>query len=282
MPKLTYVVGSAGETRSVDVGDSLSIGSLPGSGLLLDATQGVSRRHCQILRISSGYELADLGSTNGTKVNGETIKKHKLAQGDRIEVGKVTLTWDDGSGGGAEEEISLEEPAGGGAPAARAAAAKPGAGASDQCMLVHTGGSDDGKKITLEKQRTTFGRNAKNVVVLSDSGASGFHAEIAREGGAYVLRDLGSTNGTLVDGEPVSETALQHGARIRMGATRFVFVDPTVSDFEKAMAAVDDLGSEWGMLRAEMDMTRVQEARRSQLVTTIVVLVVVLGGGAFV
>ena len=282
MPKLTYVVGSAGETRSVDVGDSLSIGSLAGSGVLLDATQGVSRRHCQILRISGGYEIADLGSTNGTKVNGETIKKHKLAQGDRIEVGKVTLTWDDGSGGGAEEEISLEEPAGGGAAAAHGAAAKAGASASDQCMLVHAGGPDDGKKITLEKQRTTFGRNAKNVVVLSDTGASGFHAEIAREGGAYVLRDLGSTNGTLVDGEPVSETALQHGARIRMGATRFVFVDPTVSDFEKAMAAVDDLGSEWGMLRAEMDMTRVQQARRSQIVTAVVVLAVLGGGGAYV
>src|SRR5262245_55754442 len=114
MPKLTYVVGSAGETRSVDVGDSLSIGSLPGSGVLLDAAQGVSRRHCQILRISSGYEIADLGSTNGTKVNGQTVKKHKLAQGDKIEVGKVTLAWDDGTGAAADEEISLEEPAGGG------------------------------------------------------------------------------------------------------------------------------------------------------------------------
>jgi pSer/pThr/pTyr-binding forkhead associated (FHA) protein len=279
MPKLTYVVGSAGETRSVDVGDSLSIGSLPGSGVLLDASLGVSRRHCQILRISGGYEIADLGSTNGTKVNGETVKKHKLAQGDRIEVGKVTLTWDDGSGGG-DEEISLEEPAGGGA--AAPAVARTGGGASDQCMLVHAGGPDDGKKISLEKQRTTFGRNAKNVVVLADSGASGFHAEISREGGAYVLRDLGSTNGTLVDGEPVSETALQHGARIRMGATRFVFVDPTVSDFEKAMAAVDDLGSEWGMLRAEMDMTRVQQARRSQIFVALALLVVLGGGGAYV
>jgi pSer/pThr/pTyr-binding forkhead associated (FHA) protein len=149
-------------------------------------------------------------------------------------------------------------------------------------MIVFAGGEKDGQKVLLDKPRVTFGRNPKNVVSMNDAGMSGFHAEIAREGGAYVLRDLGSTNGTLVDGEPVSETALQHGARIRMGATRFVFVDPTVSDFEKAMAAVDDLGSEWGMLRAEMDMTRVQEARRSQLVTTIVVLLVVVGGGAFV
>src|SRR4029077_3071091 len=123
-------------------------------------------------------------------------------------------------------------------------------GASDQCVLVFAGGDKDGQKIPLDKPRITFGRNAKNTVQLADNGASGFHAEIAREGGAYVLRDLGSTNGTLVDGEPISETALQHGARIRMGATRFVFVDPTVSDFEKAMAAVGDVGSGGGRRRA--------------------------------
>jgi len=282
MPKLTYVVGSGGETRSVDVEDSCSIGSLAGNTILLDASLGVSRRHCQILKIQSGYEVADLGSTNGTKVNGALIKKHKLVSGDKIEVGKVTLVFDDGKGVVVEEEISLEEPAG------TPAAARPSGGggaasaASDQCMIVFAGGEKDGQKVPLDKPRVTFGRNPKNVVQLNDNGMSGFHAEIAREGGAYVLRDLGSTNGTLVDGEPVSETALQHGARIRMGNTRFVFVDPTVSDFEKAMAAVDDLGSEWGMLRAEMDMTRVQEARRSQLVTTVVVLAVVIGGGAFV
>jgi pSer/pThr/pTyr-binding forkhead associated (FHA) protein len=278
MPKLTYVVGDGGETRSVDVGDSCSIGSLAGNTIVLDAGSGASRRHCQILKIASGYELADLGSTNGTKVNGTIVKKHKLANGDRIEVGKVVLTYDDGSGAAVEEEISLE----GDAPAAAAAPSKGASSASDQCVLVYAGGEKDGQKVALDKQRTTFGRNAKNNVVLADTGASGFHAEVAREGGAYVLRDLGSTNGTLVDGEPISETALQHGARIRMGATRFVFVDPTVSDFEKAMAAVDDLGSEWGLLRAEMDMTRVQEARRSQAVMIGLLLVVVLGGGAYV
>jgi pSer/pThr/pTyr-binding forkhead associated (FHA) protein len=282
MPKLTYVVGTGGETRSVDVGDSCSIGSLAGNTITLDATMGVSRRHAQILKIATGYEVSDLGSTNGTKVNGQTVKRAKLANGDKIEVGKVVMTFDDGSGASADDEISLEEPAGAAATTAGPGVMRSSVGASDQCLLVFAGGEKDGQKIPLDKPRVTFGRNAKNVVQLNDQGASGFHAEIAREGGAYVLRDLGSTNGTLVDGEPVSETALQHGARIRMGTTRFVFVDPTVSDFEKAMAAVDDLGSEWGMLRAEMDMTRVQKARRSQLVTTIVVLAVVLGGGAFV
>ncbi len=276
MAKLTYVVGS--ETRSVEVGDSCSIGRIAGNTIVLDTEEGASRRHCQILKIASGYELADLGSTNGTRVNGAPVKRHKLKHGDRIQIGKTELRFEDPAS--AEEEISLEEPAG--AAAAPAAPAKPAGGASDQCCLVFAGGPKDGQKIQLDKPRVTFGRNPKNAVQLDDPNVSGFHAEVSREGGAYVLRDLGSTNGTLVDGEPVTELALQHGARIRMGATRFVFVDPAVSDFEKAMAAVDDLGSEWGLLRAEMDMSRVQQARRSQVFTIAAVLVVVLGGAAVV
>ena len=284
MPKLTYVVG--GETRTVDVTDSCSIGSLAGNTIVIDAAEGVSRRHASIVKLQSGFEISDLGSTNGTKVNGSLVKKHKLASGDRIEIGKAVLKWEDAAAAAVEEEISLEEPAGAGAPAASSGPARPGSGggatASDQCVLVYAGGAKDGQKVPLDKPRITFGRNAKNTVTLTDAGASGFHAEIAREGGTFVLRDLGSTNGTLVDGEPVSETAIQHGARIRMGNTRFVFVDPTVSDFEKAMAAVDDLGSEWGMLRAEMDMTRVQQARRSQAVMIVALLVIVGGGAAYV
>jgi pSer/pThr/pTyr-binding forkhead associated (FHA) protein len=282
MPKLTYVTG--GVTRSIEVGDSVSIGSLAGNTIVLDAAEGVSRRHAQILRIHGGFEIADLGSTNGTKVNGALVKRRKLMSGDRIEVGKTVLTYQDESGSPVEDEISIEEPAAAvSSPApAHASSRSATAAATETCILVFAGGDEDGKKIPLDRQRVTFGRNAKNTVPLNDAGASGFHAEIAREGGAYILRDLGSTNGTLVDGEPVSETALQHGARIRMGATKFVFVDPSVSDFEKAMAAVDDLGSEWGLLRAEMDMSRVQAARRSQAIVVLLVLLVVGGGAALI
>jgi len=48
---------------------------------------GVSRRHCQWVRTPSGFELHDLGSTNGTRVNGELVQRHKLSSGDIIQVG---------------------------------------------------------------------------------------------------------------------------------------------------------------------------------------------------
>lgn len=278
MPKLTYTV--AGERKTVDVTDSCSIGRLDKNTIALPDEEGASRHHCQIMKISSGFELTDLGSTNGTKINGQKVKRHKLKGGDRIQIGATELVWDDGSGGAAEDEVvlegdvELEEPAGS-APARSAAAST-----SEQCYLVFAGGPKDGQRIALEKKRLTFGRNAKNTFVFDDdNGVSGYHCEVAREGGAYVLRDLGSTNGTLVDGEQVTEIALQHGNRIRIGGQRLVFVDPTVSDFEKAMSAVDDLGSEWGLLRAEMDMSRVQQARRSQMIGIAFAAILLVGGG---
>lgn len=283
MPKLTYTV--AGAKKTVDVTDSCSIGRMAGNTIAIEDEVGASRRHCQILKISSGFELSDLGSTNGTKVNGQAVKRHKLKDGDEIRIGETAFIWSDGTGAAPEDEVllegdvELEEPAGA---APKRGAVTAAAATSEQCYLVFAGGPKDGQKITLEKKRVTFGRNAKNTNVFADdAGVSGYHCEVAREGGAYVLRDLGSTNGTLLDGEAVSETALQHGNRIRIGGQRLVFVDPTVSDFEKAMSAVDDLGSEWGLLRAEMDMSRVQQAKRSQMVG-VGAAIVLLGGAGFV
>jgi hypothetical protein len=57
----------------------------------------------------------------------------------------------------------------------------------------------------------------------SDSYMSGRHAEVALQGGRYVLRDLGSTNGTFVNEERVQEQVLQDDDRIRLAMTRLVF-----------------------------------------------------------
>lgn len=274
MPTLTYTAD--GETRTVEVGDSLSIGRMEPCDIVIADEAAASRRHCQIMRLQGSYELTDLGSTNGTKVNGKPVKRHRLESGDRISIGDTSFKWSDGDEDGLEleleEEVSLEDPGGGGS--------KPKSDA--KCYLVFAGGSRDGERVALDTDRVTFGRKASNTVQLSDSAVSGYHCEISQEGGAYILRDLGSTNGTLLDGEPVGENVLQHGGRIKIGAERLVFVNPAVSEFESAMASVDDLGSEWGMLRAEMDMERINRARRSQMIAIVGVLAVVGVGGYLV
>jgi two-component system, cell cycle response regulator len=70
--------------------DSVEIGRLPECALQMDV-ESVSRRHARIERTDSGYKVVDLGSTNGTMVNGVRIKEHVLRDGDHIKTGKVVI-----------------------------------------------------------------------------------------------------------------------------------------------------------------------------------------------
>ena len=79
------------------------------------------------------------------------------------------------------------------------------------------------KTIAIRKERTIVGRLPECDVVVDDPGASRHHAEIRRVGPAFVLSDLGSTNGTLVNDHPVGEQALADGDRITIGNTVLEF-----------------------------------------------------------
>jgi hypothetical protein len=69
---------------------------------------------------------------------------------------------------------------------------------------------------------TVLGRGAEADVVVDDTGVSRRHAEIHIEGGRVRVVDLGSTNGTFVDGERVGSGELADGSRITIGRTRIV------------------------------------------------------------
>ena len=78
----------------------------------------------------------------------------------------------------------------------------------------------------LGRLRITIGRSARNDVCIPDPFASRVHAEVRREGDAYVLQDLGSANGTLYNGERVEAALmLTPGGRIQIGETEIVFKD---------------------------------------------------------
>ena len=68
-----------------------------------------------------------------------------------------------------------------------------------------------------------FGRGDDNDIVLADFSASRNHAEVRKEAGGYVLYDRGSSNGTLVNGAPVSTRPLQSGDQIMIGDELFRF-----------------------------------------------------------
>jgi hypothetical protein len=71
-------------------GDLSTIGRLSDSDIVIN-DQNVSRRHAELHAVGDDYELIDLGSTNGSKVNGQRIQRCALADGDQVTFGAITL-----------------------------------------------------------------------------------------------------------------------------------------------------------------------------------------------
>jgi hypothetical protein len=80
-----------------------------------------------------------------------------------------------------------------------------------------------GQTFTLGASTVTLGRLPESDVVVDDPGASRQHARIRSSNGEFVLTDLGSTNGTLVNDESVRERVLEDGDRIMIGETVLEF-----------------------------------------------------------
>jgi diguanylate cyclase (GGDEF)-like protein len=75
------------------LGDAaIDVGRGSSAGLILDA-DSVSRKHARIERFGGGHKIVDLGSTNGTYVNGVRTKEQILQDGDRIGIGKALLKY---------------------------------------------------------------------------------------------------------------------------------------------------------------------------------------------
>jgi Protein of unknown function (DUF3662)/FHA domain len=80
-----------------------------------------------------------------------------------------------------------------------------------------------GKRYLLTASRTSVGRDASADIQIDDSGLSRKHFEILWDGSKAGIRDLGSTNGTKVDGRAMSESPLQNESRISAGRSEFTF-----------------------------------------------------------
>jgi hypothetical protein len=94
-------------------------------------------------------------------------------------------------------------------------------GRAAELVLIDRGAP--GRRFPLLKDRSIIGRLAESDVVIADPGTSRRHAEVRREDGEYVISDLGSTNGTMVNESTVAERTLQEGDRITIGRTVLEF-----------------------------------------------------------
>ncbi|MGN6701111.1 MAG: FHA domain-containing protein, partial [Thermomicrobiales bacterium] len=71
---------------------------------------------------------------------------------------------------------------------------------------------------------TTIGRGLDNDLVLESTDVSSHHARFEYAGGAWQVVDLGSTNGTKVNGQPVERAALRDGDRVDVGSLHLQFL----------------------------------------------------------
>src|SRR3954470_6945745 len=67
----------------------------------------------------------------------------------------------------------------------------------------------------LKDETTTVGRMKGNTVVIEDSSISLMHARITRKNNEFFLKDLNSTNGTMLNGQPISEAKLRDQDKVR-------------------------------------------------------------------
>lgn len=91
------------------------------------------------------------------------------------------------------------------------------------------------KEFVINKQAITIGRKHENDIQLNDLTVSGRHALISEQNGTTVVEDLGSTNGTLLNGSHINKATLQHGNVIQIGHHLFTYMnekekyEPTMS-----------------------------------------------------
>jgi len=166
--------------------DTLTVGSSDKADLTIDDPTA-SREHLRVTRKRSGFTVRDLGSKNGTWVNGRRVKAGralKITFGDYVRIGEVVLTL-----------VEIEED--------KTAVQQPG--------LRILNGARQGEIIPLEEGETIVGRGSEAGLALDEATISSKHASIRRdEKGIVYVKDLGSENGTKVNGKPCFEGKVLH------------------------------------------------------------------------
>lgn len=177
-----------------------SIGRRPENDLVLDQAT-ISGHHAAIDRTSVGIFILDLGSTNGTLVNGQPITKHLLQHEDVIELGKYRLKFQHG-------QNNLHEPQ-----AVLGATALPVGEAVQLLAKVKVlNGPNAGRELSLDKATTSLGR--VGVLVVTISKQHQHYVATKLEGGAVRI------NERLLEAEPV---LLRDGDELDLAGTRMKF-----------------------------------------------------------
>lgn len=187
----------------------------------------VSRNHARISQDGALCFLEDLGSAYGTQLNGQKLpsgEKRLLRNGDVIAIAQFDVTFDRVTGAAsADEKTSF---------VARQLVkdVMKGVRAGESPFLRVMNGPDEGKRLELtDAQELVIGRDPAmaGYVLKDDDLVSRRHAKVRRDWSGTHVEDLGSRNGIKVNKRKVPRRTLRDKDELQVGATRFLFLDPT-------------------------------------------------------
>jgi ABC transport system ATP-binding/permease protein len=235
---LTGHAAETGEVR-IEVSHEVVIGREGDDGARLGDAQ-LSRRHARLSVADDGsLHIEDLGSANGTWVNGGRITgPTRLHEGDVVLVGRTVLRATELRADPALPEAP-DEPLTRSLPAPTEQAGSPSV--LGRALAVPATASREpagaallreGKRIELDPEGTTLGRDPDNDVVVTSSIVSGFHARVELRGTRWFVADLGTVDGTLLNGERLHAASrwLHSGDRIDIGPQSLFFVAGSVGE----------------------------------------------------
>jgi ABC-type multidrug transport system ATPase subunit len=201
------VIQDEGQVREVPLGNQpLALGRAPTNDIVL-ASRFVSGRHARIEPDGAAHRIVDVGSTNGLLAEGKRIAVNTslvLADGDVLRIGDpatgnfVTLTY--------HNPVAVRA-----AQAATIAQSYP---------------------LDPNDPQITIGREGSDIV-LENPQVSRNHAAIERANGKHMLRDVGSTNGTFVNGQRITQHALTAGDVIQIGAFKLVYDGDSLDQYDQ-------------------------------------------------
>ncbi|GAB4548089.1 MAG: hypothetical protein OHK0023_10530 [Anaerolineae bacterium] len=197
-------------------GATASIGRSPDNDICIPERH-VSRQHAVITFRDGIFTISDLGSANKTFVNDRQIAgPFPLQHGDVVRLYVPVLHF---SAIVTEEEEKRARDTG--------TAIVPATGTGRPRLMI-THGPQEGQEYTLNEDVITIGRQTADAaweIVLNDRAVSRPHCRLSFRGNQWTLMDLGSANGTMLNGHPVTATPmpLKDGDVITAGETTLLF-----------------------------------------------------------
>jgi ABC-2 type transport system ATP-binding protein len=235
VPHFTLAIIEGREAgRELTVTRATVIGRDPGADLVIRDSE-ISPEHASLMVLVSGIAVEDLGSASGTFVNGQRVTgQHQLQAGDRIKLGATMLevrapgpTAGEAESTAAARQVTRVRKAPPVPPPPAGTEVRPAPRSVTRTkhiptapMLVFVGGPEAGTEVPVTSQ-VVVGRDAGVAdVILDDADLSRRHATFSPSGAGLTVQDLGSTNGTFVNGQRLTDTvALNTGDRVELGGT---------------------------------------------------------------